>query len=393
LSPAAPTVLGVEHPGLFHPPAVGGSERIALLALEQLASRGFRVLLACPGDTELARLAGERGIPIRPFAFVAMRRTRDLRTVTEYAHSLAALGRDLRRLCREERIDVVHAFSLVSALYALAGTVGTRIPLLVHVQDAQPPRSVRSAALRVVSRNGARLICVSQSVEQMLRDIGVPPEKLAVVYNAVEPRFFQRNHERPANLSRRGPHIGFFSHTIPWKGQHVFLDAAAIVTRQFPSACFYVVGATVADVPDSYVESLHARANEPPLAGRISFLGPYRDIAPWMAAMDIIVHASVAPEAFGLVIAEGMALGKPVVATDCGAPHELVVDGETGYLARAGNAQDLARVLEHVLEGNDPHLGPRAAAAARARFTPALFGAELEHVYEDVLRASGRARK
>jgi glycosyltransferase involved in cell wall biosynthesis len=390
--PPKATVLGVEHAGRFHPPAIGGSERMALLALEQLASRGFRVMLACPGETELARAATDRGIPVRPLAFLAMHRSRNVRALAEYAHSVAAVGRELRRLCREEHIDVVHAFSLTSAVYALAATVGAHRSLLVHVQDAQPPRPLRYAALRVVSHNGTRLICVSRSVKQMLLDVGVPAEKLALVYNAVEPQFFQPNFERRVNLSGCGPHIGLFSHIIPWKGQHVFLDAAAVVARRFPSARFYVVGATVAGAPDSYVESLHARADEPPLTGRIRFVGPYRDVAPWMAAMDVVVHSSVAPEAFGLVIAEGMALGKPVVAADCGAPRELVVHGETGYLAHAGDAQDLARVLEHVLERNDPHVRRRAAAVARARFTPALFGAELEHVYEGLLQPSERTR-
>jgi glycosyltransferase involved in cell wall biosynthesis len=392
-TPAEPpkaTVLGVDHAGRFHPPAIGGSERIALLALEQLASRGFRVLLACPGETELARAATRRGIPVRPLKFLAMRGSRSVRTLAEYAHSVAALGYELRRLCREERIDVVHAFSLTSALYALAGTVGARRPLVVHIQDAQPPRPLRHAALRIISRNGIRLICVSLAVKEMLREVGVPAEKLALIYNGVEQRFFEPDHERPSNVSGPGPHIGLFSHIIPWKGHHVFLDAAALVARRFPSARFYVVGATIADVPASYVESLHARAHEPPLAGRICFTGPILDVAPWMAAMDVVVHSSVAPEAFGLVIAEGMALGKSVVVADCGAPRELVVHGETGYLAQAGDAQDLARTLEHVLERDDPYVRHRAAAVARARFTPALFGVELEHLYDDVLRASRR---
>jgi glycosyltransferase involved in cell wall biosynthesis len=386
-------VLGLEHAGRFLPPAdcLGGSERIALLALEQLANRGFRVLLACPPDTELSRAATKRGIAVRPFGFLTMRRTRDPRMIGYYLQNVARLGHDIARLCREERVDVLHTFSLIAGLYGLVASSQARVRLLVHVQDAHPPHRLRHLVLRALGHNATRLICVSHAVEQMLRDIGVPAKKLVLLYNAVEPRFFEPNQKALPELSGRGPHIGLFSHMIPWKGQDVFLDAAGHVARRFPSARFYLVGATAVGAPESYVESLNARASKPPLAGCVRLTGPCTDVAPWMAAMDVVVHTSVEPEAFGLVIAEGMALGKPVVVADCGAPPELVTHRETGYVARAGDAEGLARVLEDVLERRDPEIGHRAAVVARARFTPQVFGTELERVYEDVLRAAGRA--
>jgi glycosyltransferase involved in cell wall biosynthesis len=387
------TVLGLEHAGRFSPPAecLGGSERVALLALEQLASRGFRVLLACPPNTELAREARRRGVATRPFRFLTMHRTRDVRTALSYLRSVATVGRDLGRLCREEQVDVVHSFSMIAGLYAVVAATHARVPLIVHVQDAQDPRRlVRHAALRVIGHRATRLICVSRAVERMLRESRLPAGKLVLLYNAVEPRFFEPNHEPLSAVTGRGPHIGLFSHIIPWKGQDVFLEAAALVAERFPSARFYVVGATAVGVPESYVASLHGQADGPPLAGRVRLTGPCRDVAPLMAAMDVVVHTSVRPEAFGLVIAEGMALGKSVVVADCGAPPELVTHRKTGYIARAGDAQDLARVLEQVLERRDPEIERRAAAVARDRFAPELFGDELESLYDDVLRPAVR---
>ena len=136
---------------------------------------------------------------------------------------------------------------------------------------------------------------------------------------------------------------------------------------------------------DAYCESLHARAAKAPLADRVKFTGGRADVESWMAAMDVVVHTSVAPEAFGLVIAEGMALGKSVVAADCGAPRELVKHGETGYLVPAGDARTLALVLEHVLERGDASMGRRAAAVARERFCSKRLVDELERVYTSIL--------
>jgi glycosyltransferase involved in cell wall biosynthesis len=283
-------------------------------------------------------------------------------------------------------VDVVHAFSVIAALYALIPAMLAHVPFVVHVQDAQPPRPLRRAALRLLGRRATRLICVSEAVADMLRGIGVQAEKLVVVHNGVEERFLEQKAPRSAGLDGRGPRIGLFAHIIPWKGHEVFLDAAALLVRRFPSARFYLVGGRLAGVSEAYVDSLRARSAAPPLAGRVELTGACSDVVPWMAAMDVIVHTSVAPEAFGLVICEAMALGKPVIATDCGAPRELITDGTTGYLAPPGDVAALARTLERVLEQPDPEVGLRAAAACRLRFSPEAFGARLARAYETVLK-------
>ena len=79
------------------------------------------------------------------------------------------------------------------------------------------------------------------------------------------------------------------------------------------------------------------------------------------------------------------------VSASTGAPPELVTHRKTGYVARAGDAQGLARMLVQVLEQRDPEIERRAAAVARDRFAPELFGDELESLYDDVLRAAAKA--
>ena len=381
------TVLGIEHAGRFHEPTecLGGSEVIAVLALDQLRANGFRVVLACPSDTALTRVAAARGIGVRPCEFLALHRSKDIRIVLRHLLSFVAVGRALTRVCREDRVDVVHAFSVIAALYALIPAMFVRVPFVVHVQDAQPPRPLRRAALRLLGRRATRLICVSEAVADMLREIGVQAEKLVVVHNGVEGRFLEQRAPRSVGFDGPGPRIGLFAHIIPWKGHEVFLDAATLLLRRFPSARFYLVGGRLAGVSEEYVDSLRARSAAPPLAGRVELTGACSDVVPWMAAMDVIVHTSVAPEAFGLVICEAMALGKPVIATDCGAPRELITDGTTGYLAPPGDAAALARTLERVLAQPDPTVGLRAAAACRLRFSPEAFGARLARAYEAVL--------
>ena len=102
------------------------------------------------------------------------------------------------------------------------------------------------------------------------------------------------------------------------------------------------------------------------LADRVIFTGYQKYPAACMAAMDVVVHTSTSPEPFGLVVLEGMALGKPVVATAHGGPLDVVVEGGTGFLTAPGDAAELAAVLVRLL--GDADLRQRVGAAGRARF-------------------------
>src|SRR4030095_17066617 len=75
---------------------------------------------------------------------------------------------------------------------------------------------------------------------------------------------------------------------------------------------------------------------------RTVFTGFRRDIPELIQLLDVVVHASVEPEPFGRVIAEGMAMGKPVVAAMNGGPLEIIRDGQTGFLVPSGDLEKLA---------------------------------------------------
>ncbi len=64
---------------------------------------------------------------------------------------------------------------------------------------------------------------------------------------------------------------------------------------------------------------------------------------------DVVVHASTEPEGFGRVVAEAMAMGRPVIATDIGAPPEIIEEGRTGWLVPPGDAKALAIAIEREL--------------------------------------------
>ena len=102
----------------------------------------------------------------------------------------------------------------------------------------------------------------------------------------------------------------------------------------------------------------------------------------------MLVHASVVPEPFGQVVAQGLAAGVPVVAADTGGPAEMIEDGVNGFLVSAGEVISLADVLVRL--AREPQIRIEVGARGRetaARFQPEVVATEVQAVYSEVLGA------
>jgi glycosyltransferase involved in cell wall biosynthesis len=154
-----------------------------------------------------------------------------------------------------------------------------------------------------------------------------------------------------------------FGRLEPWKGQHVFLRAAAQAAAHAPGSRFLVVGGALFGLHPGYSESLRQLATQLGMNGKIQFLGHRQDVFRLMAATDIVVHASTEPEPWGLVVAEAMATGRAVIAAAAGGPQEMIRDGVNGILSPPANERALAAALVALL--NDPEQRERLGRMAR----------------------------
>jgi glycosyltransferase involved in cell wall biosynthesis len=285
----------------------------------------------------------------------------------------------LRRL----RPDLVHTNSLKAALYGgLAGRM-VGVPVVWHLRDRiasdyLPPPAVRlvRAASRILP---SALIANSDATLVSLGRPGVvvpsPVDGAAVIGSA-------RSTRRPDDPL----HVGMVGRLAPWKGQHVFVDAFA---RAFPDgpARGMVVGSPLFGAQDEvYEHEIRCRIERSGLADRVELRGHVEDVAEAYRDLDVLVHASVLPEPFGLVVAEGMAAGVAVVAADAGGPAELITDGVDGRLYPPGDVDALAACLRML--GTDEEMRMRLGRAARRRvamLTPERVAPRVANVYLDVL--------
>jgi glycosyltransferase involved in cell wall biosynthesis len=315
----------------------GGQQQSLGLALA-LAERGERTHFIAQAGSELEkRLAGTE----LPWESMSIRGIR------------GAWGwRQLRKRLWELGPDVVHVHDGAAerpAMLAARGPGGGRPRMLV---------TRRTLGLRGHTPLGYdRVICVSEAVRQGLLGAKVPAQRLVVIPDFVDCRWFRPEAvEKPVGApGRRIVAVGRLTRE---KGHAVLLRAMARVVQMIGEARLSICG----QGPEE--ERLRRQAAEAGIAERVEFAGFVADVRPALAAAEVVVMPSLS-EGLGVAALEGMAMAKPVVATDAGGLPESVVDGETGVVVPAGEAEALAEAMVALLA--DPDRAQRMGRAGRGR--------------------------
>jgi glycosyltransferase involved in cell wall biosynthesis len=183
--------------------------------------------------------------------------------------------------------------------------------------------------------------------------------RLVYLGNGVEDEWF----DIPAESSPRRPLRALFvGRLIREKGLLDLFDAV----ERVPDVCLTVCGAQLPTDRDGVESVLRERAARAPLAGRVSFTGfvDREQMRKQVADADVLVLPSYR-EGVPRSLIEGMAAGRPAVATDVRGCRELVTDGETGWLAPVGNVPALAAALTRAAAAS-PEQYRRQSEAARA---------------------------
>jgi len=377
--------------------AVGGIVRGHLLLLRLLDRARFDVHAACLGHGPLLPLFREvpdltlwtleAGTKAAADCGGWRGRLRDALSLVP----LARAGFGLAGPCRRAGIQVIHtsdkkrSLLLTLLLHRLTG-----LPYLYHIHNNYIDYRANRLALR-----RARLI-IANSAEMrrdFIRWLGPDLERIRVVYNGMDAEQFS---PAPDDRLRReigaAPDdvlVGITSRLAADKGQDTFLQAAARVLAEAPRARFVIVGddSVFSDNAD-YIPRLKTLAVELGIAGRVHFTGFRADMVQVNRGLDLVVNAAWR-EAFGLVVVEAMACGKPVAGTDAGGIPEILTHGRDGFLYPPRDPAALAAVLLPLVR--DADLRARIGAAARqtvlARFTIQTYVRAIETLYEELAAA------
>jgi glycosyltransferase involved in cell wall biosynthesis len=305
---------------------------------------------------------------------------------------MLVIAKNLGRLIwflRRHRIDIVHLNNGFLPQEALLATRVLRIPCVVHLRDFQ--LDARGPA-SIAARDGTEVITVSDAVAASLDNTPIPASKRTTIHDPVDLQLMEhasgarQRVRKELGLGDQDIAVGIFGRVIPWKGQLEFVKALTIVMRTAPGVIAVIVG-DESDGGLGYIRQVHTAIESSGLSERFISTGYQKSVEDYYAAMDIVVHASVTPEPFGMVVPEAMAAGCAVIAADAGGPRE-VIDNETdGLLTPPGDIQALSDAVlrlasDQALRARIADLGKRKALA---RFGIAESARRVADVYVKVL--------
>jgi glycosyltransferase involved in cell wall biosynthesis len=141
-----------------------------------------------------------------------------------------------------------------------------------------------------------------------------------------------------------------------WKGQEVFIEAINLVNIELGYEAFYAVILGSDQGRDLYKKKLIRLTEQHRLINQVKFIDHCKDMALAYKVSDIVVSASIEPEAFGRVAVEAQSMEKPIIASNIGGSNETVIDEKTGFLFESNNAKSLSQKILKILSMDEASL-------------------------------------
>ncbi|HDY89208.1 MAG TPA: glycosyltransferase family 4 protein [bacterium] len=321
---------------------------------------------------------------IRPFTLAFPRWFLQKQYPNSMAYTLKKYGRAFFDGC-----DIVHAHNAFPDCVASVKVFGKKIPVIVTVHGSDVNVFAMKLNLRPdivhALNNVNRIICVSNSLSDKLKEIGVT-SKTEIISNGIDTGLFFPGDRTSAckflGIDPDRPRIIFAGNFYKIKGIEYLIQSMPLVLQKYPDCELILLGAQPGrkDIV-LYRDSIVSAKIEN--AVRIVTKVAHEKLPVWMQASDLLVLPSL-KEGFGIVAAEALACGKPVVATKSGGPEDIVEEG-LGFLVPPGNFEALGEGILRVLDGTGILNSNAMAESIKSRFSYESITQKIVGVYKEVL--------
>jgi len=359
----------------------GGVERGTIEVARAITKAGWRAIVASGGG------------PLVPALTHAGAEHIQLPLDTKNPFRINANSKRIEALIKAHKVDIVHARSRAPAWSAHLAAKRTDAHFVTTFHGIYGLQNDFKRRYNAIMTRGERVIAVSHFVARHIKEnYFVDPENVRVIHRGVDLRVFNpggTNPQRMIELMRAWhlpehlPVILFPGRITRWKGQHIFIRAlAGVPHRNFMAL---LMGDDTGH--ERYHQELEDLIKECGLEGHVRMVEPTQSMPEAYTLARFVVSTSVEPEAFGRVVLEAQAMGRPVIATNHGGPRETVVPEVTGWLIEPGSVTHLTHALTQALSMSDEahtYIGAQAIAQAR-QFSSDVMCDRTLAVYQELL--------
>ncbi len=294
----------------------------------------------------------------------------------------------LYRVARCLKPDIIHSMLFNANFHARLVGALTHIPVIIEEHGLYVWKKWYHILFdKLLAKRTKKVIAVSNSVKDFLiNQEELDPDKVIVVYDCVDPNFLKTKTTRAEERSRLSVQndafvIGTVGNLREEKGHRILLHALKQVLVEYPDVKLFIVG----DGP--LYEYLQEQSSRLKIESSVLLLKKRSDISGFLKALDLFVLPSTS-EGLGIALIEAIAAGLPCVASNVGGIKEIAKGAKNVCLVRPNNPLELAEAIGEEIERVKRTKGDRAflqEPGPRPIFTPQVYLANLEHIYNGVL--------
>ena len=259
----------------------------------------------------------------------------------------------LIKLIKKHKIQLIQSHLLGSNVYSAILGLICRIPVVATYHgmvDVSPNERVRQLKMWVMQKGISRYISVSNKLAEKIAEKKLlDADKTQVIYNGIDTNLYSISTSNSLfsfpDLPASAIIVGSLGNVRPAKAYDNLINAAAQVLKKIPSAQFVIAGHT----KEPLTQTLKQQAQELGINDRIHFLGYCADTIGFLHKINIFALSS-SSEGFSIATIEAMASNKPIIATRCGGPEEIIDDRENGLLVDTNNPHLLADAIINLAE-------------------------------------------
>ncbi|NBW35244.1 MAG: glycosyltransferase family 1 protein [Cytophagia bacterium] len=290
----------------------------------------------------------------------------------------------VHRIIKRNEISIIHSNDLYNLIPPLLRLFGSSLPYLCHIRFLPDkfPVLLFNFWIRLHLRYAQKLVVVSYAVKKQL----LQHQKIVVIHNELPLNVTLPELVEP-DSSRISSHFLYLSNFISGKGQNYALEAFATIHRSLPGWKLRFVGGDMGLSKNRRFRSyLQARAKFLNIAEKVEWIGFTEEVEMEYRQADVVLNFSES-ESFSLTCLEASYYGRPVIASRCGGPEEIIIDGVTGLMVENRQITEMAEAMIKLAEDKELRvkMGQHAAKYVKEKFSSQNTTLKFKVLYDNIL--------